>query len=318
MKWRMNKNVYIVSGTLTLLFFFGMIFFVLHEDKSAMDDVSNNGVNAELSDSVKVYENIRYGGKERNLLDIYLPFEKDKSKYNESGVILFIHGGSWTSGDKSSMADDCKLFASKGYVTATMNYSFLDISENEKTDFKTMLTEIATALSVIKDYLARFGVNVTKAALSGYSAGAHLAMLYAYSMSEYSPLPILFVQSKAGPADYRTFALSDMQEVLGKSKTLELTPDVVQSEEFVNMLQFASPVFHVNKNAPPTLLAYGKQDSLVTWENVVSLLNAFSENNIEYALIEYPNSGHGLDKDTTSILLCNEKMADFARIYFGY
>ena len=277
----MNRSAYVISATLVLLFFVGMFIFVLQ------------------TDGVQIHENVSYGTRERNILDLYIPANVDKDA--EQGVILFIHGGSWTSGDKSSMTDDCKAFAEKGYITATMNYSFLNFADESKSDFATMLTEIA-------------------AALSGYSAGAHLSMLYAYSMLDKSPLPILFVRSKAGPADYRTFSPSspDLQEILARMGNGNITADAMQSEQFIAMMQAVSPVTYVRSGVPPTLMAYGKQDTLVTWANAVSLTNAFEGSGVKYTLVEYPNSGHALDKDAASEQLCNKTMEDYAVKYFGY
>lgn len=36
--------------------------------------------------------------------------------------ILLIHGGGFVGGDKSSWEDECKEFAKRGYVTASINY----------------------------------------------------------------------------------------------------------------------------------------------------------------------------------------------------
>ena len=296
----MNRSAYVISATLVLLFFVGMFIFVLQ------------------TDGVQIHENVSYGTRERNILDLYIPANVDKDA--EQGVILFIHGGSWTSGDKSSMTDDCKAFAEKGYITATMNYSFLNFADESKSDFATMLTEIAAALNKIKSYAAEQGINITKAALSGYSAGAHLSMLYAYSMLDKSPLPILFVRSKAGPADYRTFSPSspDLQEILARMGNGNITAAAMQSEQFIAMMQAVSPVTYVRNGVPPTLMAYGKQDTLVTWANAVSLTNAFEGSGVKYTLVEYPNSGHALDKDAASEQLCNKTMEDYAVKYFGY
>ena len=314
----MNKGAYIIAATLVLLFFAGMAIFVLRAYDVPMNNLFNSSAAMEQPDTVQVYENVRYGNRERNVLDIYLPAAIDKSA--EHGVILFLHGGSWTSGDKSSMAGDCKLFAEKGYVTATMNYSYLNFSGEEKSDFKTMLTEIATALSTIKGFAAAQGINITKAALSGYSAGAHLAMLYTYSMVENSPLPVLFVQSKAGPADFSAFSLDtpDANEVLGRMGVEADLQNEAQRDEIMSMMQALSPVYHVKKGTAPTLLAYGKEDTLVVWQNVVSLMNAFKANNVDYTLVEYPNSDHALNRDADSTKLTEEKMTEFAKKYFGY
>ena len=40
---------------------------------------------------------------ERNIYDLYIPYSTEYTKNKHNGIILFIHGGSWTSGNKSYM-----------------------------------------------------------------------------------------------------------------------------------------------------------------------------------------------------------------------
>ena len=305
----MNKNVYmILVGLLAAIF--GSCNFSL-----------NNGRVVEQGDTVRLYNNIAYGGKARNVFDVCLPAGADKR--DEHALILFLHGGSWTSGDKSSMAEDCRFFAERGYVTATMNYSFLNMTGDEKVDFTTMMTEIATTLAAIKNYAAAQGVNVTKAALAGYSAGAHLALLYTYSMAAQSPLPVLFVHSKAGPADFRTFLPSspDVQDFMAKMGVAydeKSVQELFTNEKIVAMIQTVSPVSYVKSGAAPAILSYGRKDNLVVWENVVSMMNALDAAGVKYTLVEYPNSAHGLDKDADSAQRSVDAMLDYSKKYFGY
>ena len=84
------------------------------------------------------------------------------------------------------------------------------------------------------------------------------------------------------------------------------------------MIQAVSPVSYVKKGAAPAILSYGRKDGLVVWENVVSMMNALDAENVEYMLVEYPNSGHGLDKDADSAQRSADAMLDYAKKYFGY
>ena len=256
----MNKGSYIIAGTLVLLFVAGLALFALNAYEVPMGGLFNQGDIA--ADTVQVHKDIKYGNRERNTLDLYIPPVLDKEK--EQGIVLYLHGGSWTSGDKSSMAGDCLAFAEKGYITATMNYSFIGKSGDEVIDFTTMMTEIATALSTIK--------------------GAHLAMLYGYSMMEQSPLPVVLVQSKAGPADFSTFSLTsdDAKEFLGKiGFGGASSEEISKSEQFIALVRAVSPVSYIHQGAPTTLLSYGKADTLVVWENVNSLVNAFAAADVQ-------------------------------------
>ena len=94
--------------------------------------------------------------------------------------------------------------------------------------------------------------------------------------------------------------------------------ELAKNEQFLAMLRAISPVTYVQEGTPTTLLSYGRQDTLVVWENVNSLMNAFAATGVEYTLVEYPNSGHGLDKDPDSVARTAEAMAESLRAAFGY
>ena len=142
-------------------------------------------------------------------------------------------------------------------------------------------------------------------------------------MAEHSPLPVLFAHSKAGPADFRTFSPSspDVQDFMAKmgvGSDEKSVQELMKNEKIVAMTQAVSPVFYVKGGAVPAILSYGRKDGLVVWENVVSLMNVLDANVVEYKLIEYPNSGHGLDKDADSAQRSVDAMLDYAKKYFGY
>ena len=78
----------------------------------------------------EAFSNIAYGAGERNVIDIYVPAEAYEKEAN--GCILFIHGGSWSSGSKDEMMGECVALANEGYITATMNYTLIN-DENRDT-----------------------------------------------------------------------------------------------------------------------------------------------------------------------------------------
>jgi hypothetical protein len=62
------------------------------------------------------------GGLEVLRMDIYTPICDDINHVSRRPLMLWIHGGSFLGGDKNEMTQQCKQFAKKGYVTATINY----------------------------------------------------------------------------------------------------------------------------------------------------------------------------------------------------
>ena len=131
-------------------------------------------------DNFTILKDIPYGSHERHRLDIFIP-EKPKCT---RGVILFIHGGGWIQGDKSGHHHDNDFFARAGYITATMNYRFVD----ENTNVYDELDDITEALKAIKSECSKQGFSIEKLLLSGGSAGSHLTLLYAYTRKDEAPI----------------------------------------------------------------------------------------------------------------------------------
>ena len=143
------------------------------------------------------------GGKDygrnpnRNKYDLFIPKNLNKTQYNK--ILLFIHGGAWVRGDKSDLNPLCKNFANNGYITASMAHTFLNDTNNNSSIFR-ILDEVASVIKNIKKNLKDKGFNETKLelAIGGYSSGAHIALLYAYSYKN-SPIKIKFVINILAP-----------------------------------------------------------------------------------------------------------------------
>ena len=60
-----------------------------------------------------------YGDGEANKFDLYLPKDDSKDSY---GLVVYLHAGGFTSGDKVGDRDMLAWLCSKGYVAAGINY----------------------------------------------------------------------------------------------------------------------------------------------------------------------------------------------------
>ena len=160
------------------------------------------GVNA---NEFNVNDNQDYpGSKYDNNFDLYVP--KSLAKDQKHTVILFIHGGAWISGFKTDVNSYVHAFANKGYITATIKYTLLENSMSDRSlSIFRDLDEIDACIGSIKSALEDLDFDTTKTSLviGGASSGAHLAMLYAYSRGQRSPINISFVVDAVGPVDMK-------------------------------------------------------------------------------------------------------------------
>ena len=153
-----------------------------------------------------------YQKSEYNYYNLYIPFSDEKRKKEFNQIFLFIHGGSWSSGNKERMDFLCKTYADLGYITATLGYTLLYSIDNSNNVFR-MIDDISAAIKNIKERLKNEGYNEEKLelAIGGASAGAHLSLLYAYSIKKPS-IPIKFVINISGPTSLEPKHLIKLKE----------------------------------------------------------------------------------------------------------
>ncbi|MDI9876476.1 alpha/beta hydrolase [Flectobacillus rivi] len=100
-------------------------------------------------------------------LDIFRP--KKKGKYP---ALLMIHGGGWRSGEKSMQVPLAQLIANKGFVTIPVEYQL-----SLEAPYPAAVHNIKAAIRWVKAHAQEFDIDTTKMAISGCSAGGHLASL---------------------------------------------------------------------------------------------------------------------------------------------
>ena len=86
-----------------------------------------------------------------------------------------------------------------GYITANMEYTPLSLNSSETNIFR-IVDEITACISNIREQLVNrsfVGENL-ELAIFGYSAGAHLTLLYSYLIAD-SPIKIKFTVDISGP-----------------------------------------------------------------------------------------------------------------------
>ncbi len=243
----------------------------------------------------EVRKNIPYGSYERSYLDIYLPYRIELID-DAIPAFLLLHGGGWAAGDKSDFEDMAKAINGFGYAAVSMNYRFIQSGA----DYLDMLWDIKNALEYIKTYGADYKINTDKIALMGGSAGAHLALLFAYKCREDSPIEIAFAASLSGPTDFTDenyYCENYLYKDFWQNTLTGLIGGTFDKTDFPEPLLDASPIRHITNEIPYTILAYGHFDDIVPASNPERLAEVLNDCGASYRLFEFPNSGHGLDND---------------------
>lgn len=119
-------------------------------------------------------KDISYGENPLQKFDLYLQENASKPK----PLVILMHGGSWVGGDKSDLSALANLLVNEGYVVINMNYRVLPESYPEP------MEDIQMVLKWVSENVQTTKVDLAHIGLVGYSAGAHLAALYALTQNE--------------------------------------------------------------------------------------------------------------------------------------
>lgn len=251
------------------------------------------------------FDNVKYGEHERNILDVSFP----DGVSGRVDLVLMIHGGAWTAGNKDMYKNMAEAVSAKGYAAAAVNYRYIC----ETVSCHDIMNDISAALLKIKTMGTERGIDIEKVLLSGVSAGAHISLQYAYSMAKSAPIKPAAVVSLCGPADMVSETAAEKfiyhNEMGGPELIFDLvswlggrriTEENMNDEESLSAMKAVSPVFFVNRDTVPTVICHGEEDIIVPYENALALDKALTECGVAHDLVPYPHSGHGLDKDPES------------------
>jgi acetyl esterase/lipase len=185
------------------------------------------------------------GAKHLLELKVFL-FYPPSQKKASSPLLLFIHGGGWGAGSPDLFFRHCRYFALRGIVTASIQYRLKN--KRTRTDQITCLKDCKSAMRYLRGHAAELGLDPSKIAVAGDSAGGHLAAALA-TIDEFNDSrdkrsirarPDLLILYNP---------VSDLSGGWGKN----LGSDALKM----------SPEHNIKKTMPPVLLLHGTRDKCV-------------------------------------------------------
>jgi acetyl esterase/lipase len=225
-------------------------------------------------------------------MDIYQPAHAPES----CPAVIVVHGGTWFQGDKSTYALGLhdRWLAGQGYVV-------FDIQYRLGVRWPAPLADVKCAIRWVRANASRYGVDPARIAILGRAAGAHLALMAAYTANDPAYPPACFTDSgathldesvqavivSAAPTDLRLWAAepgSAVEQLLGGLP--DDAPDAYAQ---------ASPITHVRPGLPPTLIIHGQRDRTISPNQAELLANHLRAAKVTTVLLRIPWGRHGID-----------------------
>ncbi len=249
-------------------------------------------------DGVRVIRDLPYSeAGRRGHLDLYLPAGEDAIK--DAPVLLQVHGGAWTLGAKEHQGRPLmNQMAAKGWVCVAINYRLAP-----RNAWPAHIVDVKRAIAWIKENISDYGGDPDYLAITGGSAGGHLAALAALTPGDPAFQPGFEDADTSVQAAVPFYGVYDFAGSTGLTNAIGmrdafLGPKVMQTTwaDAPDVYEAASPILRITSDAPDFFVIHGDLDTLVAVDQArmfVAELRRTSHRSVVYA--ELPGAQHAFD-----------------------
>jgi acetyl esterase/lipase len=227
-------------------------------------------------------------------LDVFLP----PSGGTGRPAVVQIHGGAWVIGDKREQGLPLlSHMAGRGWVGFNVNYRL-----SPGATFPDHLVDIKRAIQWIREHADDYGIDPRFIAVTGGSAGGHLAALLALTPDDPRYQPGFEDADTSVQACAPIYGVYDLVNRLGirspRYRDRFIGPLVVKAfyDDEPEKFHDASPVDRVTDAAPPFFVIHGDRDTMSPLEDAqlfVEKLREVSKQPVLFA--EIPGAQHAFD-----------------------
>ncbi len=198
---------------------------------------------------------------EKHRLDLFVPEAAGNPHPRPWPVLVFVHGGGWTSGDKGLRTGGADVYANIGRYFAARGVGVAVISYRLQPafDWRDQVEDVARAVAWVHAHVAEYGGEPDAIFVSGHSAGAQLAARVALDRE--------LAGRFGAPAVCGLISVSGAGFDLADAKTYELGASRAYYEQRfrvngadANWQHEASSLRFADAKAPPTLIVYADGD----------------------------------------------------------
>jgi acetyl esterase/lipase len=230
-------------------------------------------------------------------LDVYLPTPRPAKP---SRPLLVVHGGFWAAGQRGEASLTSRALAEQGFTVFDVEYRIAP-----QPNWQTALGDLKCAIGWVKQHASTgdWNVDPKKIALLGRSAGAHLALMAAYTATA-GDLPsscpsgdtsVESVIALYGPTDlaWAYAHPANLHAADSPAKLRAFLGDAPEREP--ERYRAMSPTERVTATAPRTLLAQGGRDQFVAPDQMDRLAARLTALGVPHETLFLPWAQHAFD-----------------------
>jgi acetyl esterase/lipase len=238
---------------------------------------------------------IRYGPYRANRADVWR--KEDLPRDGKAPVLVQIPGGAWMIGMRRPQGYPLMShMADLGWVCVSVGYRVSPLHT-----WPDHIVDTKRALAWVKEHIAEFGGDPDFVAITGGSAGGHLASLAALTPNDSVWQPGFEDADTSVVAAVPMYGRYDWYSTEGEGRRefVEILEKLVVKKSYEEHRQIyidASSIARVHSDAPPFFVVHGTDDSLIPVQEARDFVQEFREvakRPVLYA--ELPHTQHGFD-----------------------
>ncbi len=234
-----------------------------------------------------VHRNITYcttGGQPLKL-DLYQP---TNGAPGPDPVVVYVHTGSWISGDKSQAANDglVTLLRAKGFMVAAMNFSTVPSKR-----FPAQIRNLTCGVRFLRAHAVKFGLDKNRIGAVGMSGGGHLAAMLGVDDGSAMFVGAGFAkQSSAVQAVVDLWGVNDLTQHNLAPSDEEILPEIFGPDD---LWASESPISYVRPDLPPFLLVHGDRDTVVPIRQSRAMYKALlaADDTVKFTVVHHAEHG---------------------------
>ena len=232
--------------------------------------------------------------KRRVRLDIYRP--KDSANDERLPAVIQVHGGGWILGSRAEQGIPLlNHMAANGWVGFNIDYWL-----SPRATLPDHVIDVKRAIAWVRENADELGVDPERIAITGGSAGGHLAALAALTSNDRSLQPGFEDADTSVMAAVPFYGLYDLTDlgIYARYRDWLFEKVVIKAriDDEPDLYRDVSPAHRVREDAPPFLIFHGDQDTLVPVEDARAFTKKLEETSRNPVLyVEMPGAEHAFD-----------------------
>ncbi len=245
-------------------------------------------------------DDVVYGNWKDQTLRLLIYKPKPVAAVQAAPILLYIHGGGFSVGDRFESGANLRWFADRGWLVLSIDYT---LSSADRHLWDTTTTQVGCAMAWAAAHAAGLGGDPARLSLAGSSAGGNLAINAGYlanagrlESSCGGTVPrVAAVSVLYPPVDLAAAGASRVPVISDMARKFNTYYIGGGAEQFPDRYRFVASATYISAAAPPTLVIFGANDHLVPPDATDRFVQQARDAGIAIESIRFPYGDHAFN-----------------------